>query len=186
MPKILQRALLIGAVIALLVLGTEIVLSLKATTHGNTPVRVVHVTAGPYPLTISLYDDPANAGFSLPFAITPEQAVKGPLVFDVSSIPGAGVSATPVRASITPDANAPDGVQGTAEITVQGPWDLHIAVSGPAGHGEAYVPIQAVAPPAIPEWLGWILGFIPLAGLLIFLLALRRRLEAQERVLTAK
>jgi hypothetical protein len=68
-----------------------------------------------------------------------------------------------------------NGIQGDAEITVQGTWTLDIVVTGSAGQGEASVPIIATAPPAIPIWLGWVIGFIPLYGLVVFLLSQRGR-----------
>jgi hypothetical protein len=180
MPGILQKVLLGVGILALIALVIEISLSVAATMHGNTPKKVVHVTAGPYPLTVSLYDDPANAGFALPFAVAPGQPVRGSLTFNISSIPGEGVHATPVRASISPDPKITNGIQGAAEITVQGPWSLHIAVDGSAGHGEVNVPITAAAPPAIPGWLGWTIGFIPFLGLFAFLLMQRNRKGKQE------
>jgi len=80
-----------------------------------------------------------------------------------------------VRASLSPDPNVRNGVQGDAEITVQGLWSLAIIVTGSAGGAEAVVPITATAPPAIPTWLGWVIGFIPLYGLFVFLLSQRGR-----------
>jgi len=177
MPRFVQRILLAIGVFALLALLTEIGLSVAATTHGSQPAHVVLVKAGPYPLTVSLYTDPASAGFALPFAIAPQQPQSGVLTFDVSSIPGKGVDATPVHASLAPDSNVRNGVQGAAEITVQGRWDLLVSVDGPVGHGEIAVPVMATAPPAIPQWLGWSIGFIPLYGLLVFLLLQRGRKE---------
>src|SRR5579859_5112786 len=103
MYKMLQRLLLVVGVLALIALLTEITLSVGATMHGNTPARVVHVVAGPYHLQVSLYKDPANAGFALPFAIAPEQPVQGTLTYDVTSLPSEGISATPVHASLSPD-----------------------------------------------------------------------------------
>ena len=50
-----------------------------------------------------------------------------------------------------------------------------IVVTGSAGRGEVSVPVLATAPPAIPLWLGWLIGFIPLAGLLAFLSTQRSR-----------
>src|SRR5229473_8512544 len=152
MLKVLQRTLLVTGIVALIALVVEIGLSIAATTHGSIPKRVVHVTAGPYALTVSLYDDPANAGFALPFAIAPQQLVNGHLTFNVSSIPGKAVHATPVRASIGPDPNVPGGIQGDAEITVQGPWVLHIVVDGAAGHGVVDVPNNGDCTPGDP-WL---------------------------------
>ena len=176
MAKLFQFLLLAVGVIALLVVGGEIIYSIAATTHGSTPARVVQVQAGPYPLTISLYTYPARASYALPFAIAPQQSISGTLTYDVSSIPDpSDVPATPVRASLSPDSNVRNGVQGDAEITVQGLWSLAIIVTGSVGGAEAVVPITATAPPAIPTWLGWVIGFIPLYGLFVFLLSQRGR-----------
>ncbi len=171
--KLWQSALLALGVVALVALIVEIALSVTATTHGNTPVRVMQVTAGPYVLNVSLYKDPADAGFALPFAIAPRTAIAGSLSYDVMSIPALGVDATPIHASLTPDASITNGVQGSAEITVQGLWSLHIVVTGPAGQGVADAPLEATAPPAIPLWLGWLVGAIPVYALLVFLLMQR-------------
>ena len=182
MAKPFQFLLLAVGVIALLAVGGEIIFSIAATTHGSTPARVVQVQAGPYPLTVSLYTYPAHASYALPFAIAPRQSIHGTLTYEVSSIPDpSDVPATPVRASLSPDPNVPGGVQGDAEITVQGQWTLDILVTGSAGQGEASIPILATAPPAIPTWLGWVIGGIPLYGLLLFLLMQRGRKARQEK-----
>ena len=180
MAKPFQFLLLAVGVIALLAVGGEIIYSIAATTHGSTAARVVQVQAGPYPLTVSLYTYPAHASYALPFAIAPQQSIKGTLTYEVSSIPDpSDVPATPVRASLSPDSNVRNGVQGAAEITVQGQWTLDIVVTGSAGQGEALVPITATAPPAIPTWLGWVIGFIPLYALFAFLLSQRGRKARQ-------
>jgi hypothetical protein len=84
------------------------------------------------------------------------------------------ISATPVRASISPDAQHPGSIQGDAEITVRGPWVLRITVNGRSGSDTVDVPIEATAPPAVPNWLGWFIGSIPPAILLLFLVLQRR------------
>ncbi|SRR5258707_338301 len=176
MARTFQFLLLAFGVIALLVVGGEITYSIAATTHGSTAARVVQAQAGPYPLTVSLYTYPAHASYALPFAIAPRQPVSGTLNYAVSSVPDlSDVPATPVRASFSPDSNVRNGVQGDAEITVQGKWTLDIIVTGSAGTGEVRIPIIATAPPAIPLWLGWVIGGIPLYGLLAFLLSQRSR-----------
>jgi hypothetical protein len=182
MAKAFQFLLLAVGVIALLAVGGEIVYSIAATTHGSTPARVVPVKAGPYPLTVSLYTYPAHASYALPFAIAPQQPIRGTLTYTVTSIPDpSDVPATPVRASLSPDPNVPGGVQGAAEITVQGKWILDIVITGSAGRGEAFIPITATAPPAIPTWLGWAIGAIPLYGLLVFLLMQQDRKARPEQ-----
>lgn len=166
----LQRVLLVAGVIALVVVLIDGIVSIAASIPGTTTVRVDHVTAGPYQLTVSMYTYPANAGFALPFAIAPTHPVNGPLSFHVESIPGQGVDANPVRATFSADPKVHNGVQGAAEITVKGPWSLQIHVDGPAGAGVVNVPVTATAFPAIPTSLGWLIGYIPFYVLGIFFL----------------
>lgn len=166
----LQRILLIAGVIALVIVLIDGAYAIAATIPGKTAVRVDHVTAGPYHLVVSMYTYPANAGFALPFAVAPERAVNGPLTFHINSLPGSGVDATPVRATFSADPKVHNGIQGAAEITVQGPWTLQVQVDGPAGQGVANVPVTATALPPIPTWLGWLLGFIPFYVLITFFL----------------
>jgi hypothetical protein len=167
---ILQRILLAMGVMALLVVIYDGAYSIAATIPGSTPVRVDHVTAGSYHLAVNMYTYPANAGFALPFAVVPEQAVNGPLNFHIESQPGSGVDANPVRATFSPDPKVQNGIQGAAEITVKGPWTLQITVDGPAGKGVATVPVTATALPPLPAWLGWLIGFLPFYILAIFFL----------------
>jgi hypothetical protein len=167
---LLQRILLFAGVIALVIVLIDGAYSIAATIPGSTPARVDHVTAGPYHLAVSMYTYPANAGFALPFAIAPEQAVNGSLTFHIESVPAPSVDANPVRATFGADPKVRNGVQGGAEITVKGPWTLQIQVDGPAGQGVANVPVTATALPPIPTWLGWFLGFIPFYVLITFFL----------------
>jgi hypothetical protein len=175
MRKPFQLFLLAFAVFALLAVGADLTSSIVATTHGRTPARTLRVQAGPYPLLVRLYADPAHAGFALPFAVAPAQPVAGTLSYQVTSVPSPGdVSATVVRATISPDASVHNGIQGDAEITVQGRWTLQILVSGPAGTAQATVPLRATTlAPAIPGWLAWLIGGVPFVALLVFLLVSR-------------
>lgn len=170
-----QRALAVVAAVALLVLLVAIGMQVAATQPPSTPARTVSVAAGPYPLTVGLAKDPADAGYALPFTIAPAQPVNGRLTYTVSSIPAKGVDATPVNGSVTPDPKAPNRVTGTVEITVQGAWDLRIVVDGPSGTGVANVPMLAKAPPPLPAWVAWLIGLVPVIGLALFFNAQRQR-----------
>jgi len=164
----LQRMLLIIGVVGLGVVLIDLVISIAATFPGTTPARVDHVTAGPYHLAVSLYTNPANAGYALAFAVAPTQAVDGSLTYHTYSLPGQGVDATPIRATFHADPNVRNGIQGAAEITVKGPWTLQVTVNGSAGQGVANIPITATALPPIPVWLVCTIGFIPFYVLCIF------------------
>ncbi|GHO64080.1 hypothetical protein KSC_029720 [Ktedonobacter sp. SOSP1-52] len=185
--RIGQQLLLALGVFALIFLLAEIGASVAATRHGNTPARVEHITTGPYRFAVSLYDDPARAGFALPFVIAPQGPVHGTFRYQVSSVPvgtfmpegkvqmdGDRV-ATIVNDSVSPDPQVPGGVQGAAEITVQGAWKLHVVVDGPDGQQAFDVAITATTLPPIPIWLGWLIGFIPVYGIGVFLLIQMRR-----------
>jgi len=165
---VLQRMLLIIGVVGLAVVLVDLVISIAATFPGTTPARVDHVTAGPYHLAVSLYTNPANAGYALAFAVAPTQAVDGSLTYHTYSLPGKGVDATPIRATFHADPNVRNGIQGAAEITVKGPWTLQVTVNGSAGQGVANIPITATALPPIPVWLGWSIGFVPFYVLCVF------------------
>lgn len=173
MRMVAERLLLAVGLVALAALLIEIGLTVAATIPSSQPVRVTQVNAGPYPLRVSLYTDPARAGFAVPFAIAPTSPT-GPLTFAVISDP-AGPDATPVNDGVSPDPSVPGGVKGAAEVPVQGQWRLAISVVGPRGPAEADVPFQATAPPAMPDWTGWLIGFLPFYGLIGFLVLQRRR-----------
>ncbi len=165
---VLQRLFLFLGVVGLGFVLIDLVISIAATFPGATPARVDHVAAGPYHLAVSLYTNPANAGYALAFAVAPTQAVDGSLTYHTSSLPGQGVDATPIRATFHADPNVRNGIQGAAEITVKGPWTLQVTVDGSAGQGVANIPITAVALPPIPVWLGWSIGFVPFYVLCVF------------------
>jgi hypothetical protein len=176
-----QRALAAAAALTLVGLLIAIALQIAATQPGRMPARVVGVLAGPYPLDVSLYKDPAVAGYALPIAIAPSQPVRGPLTYTVMSVPGPGVDATPVNASLSPNPQTINGALGAVEITVQGQWFLHIAVDGPNGSGFAFVPITAKPAVVIPGWIAWPIGLIPAIGLALFFLAQRPRTDDTPR-----
>ena len=165
---VLQRLFLLLGVVGLAVVLIDLGISIAATFPSATPARVDHVTAGPYHLTVSVYTNPANAGYALAFAVAPTQAINGSLTYQTSSVPGQGVDATPIRATFHADPNIRNGIQGAAEITVKGPWTLRVTVNGAAGQGVATIPITAVALPPVPVWLGWSVGFVPFYVLCVF------------------
>jgi hypothetical protein len=182
---LLQRILLIVGVVGLAVVLIDLVISIAATFPSATPARVDHVTAGPYHLAVSLYADPAKAGYALAFAVAPTQAVDGSLTYHVYSLPGQGVDATPVRATFHADPNVRNGIQGAAEITVKGPWTLQVTADGSAGQGVATIPITATALPPIPVWLGWSIGFVPFYVLCVFFAMQLSRNKKPEQLGTA-
>jgi hypothetical protein len=179
MPLWAQWGLTAAGVLALIVLLGAIALQVAATQPASTPAKVVSVNTEPYPLKVGLSKDPADAGYALSFTIEPAQPVNGRLTYTVSAVPGVGVDATPVNASITPDPKIANRVTGTVEITVRGEWSLFITVDGPAGSGTFAVPITARATGVIPGWIAWVIGLVPAIGIALFFRAQRRAARGQ-------
>ncbi len=175
MRRAWQWALLIIAALALGSVALAVAGQLAAAGQSGTPVRVVWVDSVPYPLVVRLYRDPAVAGYALPFAVAPQAPTSDHLTYSAVSLPGDGVDATEVRASLGADPAVPNGARGTAEITVRGPWTLMILVRGPAGVGAAYVPVRAVVAGGLPPALGWPVGLAPVVAMVAFLFARARR-----------
>lgn len=172
--RLWQMALVVGAILSLVVVIVILLqVILSPYIHGG-PAKVVSINAGPYPLNVTLYNDPANAGYSLPFAIRTTSGTSDRLVYDVSAVPAPGTIGSIVHASMNTGTMTAGGIPGNVSITVRGNWSLHIVVNGPNGQGEANVPFTATAPPAIPAWFAWLIGFIPLYGIVLFLLSQRR------------
>ena len=97
------------------------------------------------------------------------------------TFPGPGTQGRPGRATTAPGGR-PDTFLVTASFPVRGAWVLFLAITGPAGRGQAAVPVTVAAPGAVPQWLGWAIGLSPLAGLAAFLavqVRTARRLRAR-------
>ena len=179
MPLWAQWGLTAAGVLALTVVLGAIALQVAAIQPASTPAKVVSVNVGPYPLKVSLSKDPAEAGYALPFTIEPAQPVNGRLTYTVSAVPGSGVDATPVNASLTPDPKIANRVTGTVEITVRGQWSLLVTADGSAGNGTFAVPITAQAAGVIPGWIAWVIGLAPAIGIALLFRAQRRTGRAQ-------
>jgi hypothetical protein len=175
---------------AALLAGPALLLALAlaappASAHAERPASTTTVEAGAYPLTVALYADPPRAGQEFAVVVTPAPGSVAPDAVRLVARPGLGTNATPTRALLTPDPDAPGSFAGTAHLPVVGPWLLDVLVDGPAGPATATVPVTAGAPGAVPIWLGWALGLAPLLGLAWFVgwqHRYLRRLEAASGV----
>ena len=150
------RTLLVcGILFGLLMAGTG-----GAAAQENAPLKTIDVRIGPYPMRVSYYSE-VQGGQPLSFGIAPQEGLAGAFQYDVVAVPGTTVNAVPVKAQLTPDPNRPGAVRGTVNLPVSGQWMLTVDITGPSGRGDADVPILAGAPPAMPEWLGWMIGLLP-------------------------
>ena len=183
MRKAIQIFLFLFAVGALIVTGISFYrIVLVSSIHGA-PVRFVNATAGTYHIKIAFYSDSINAGDVIPFAIAPTAGTQGPLNYVVTATPGPGVSGSLTQSDMGTQPSSSDGTPGSITFVTRGAWTMHIVVNGSAGQGQANLPINAVAPPAMPIWLAWNIGLLPLYGLLVFWIVqvLRKRSPQEAR-----
>jgi hypothetical protein len=126
----------------------------------SAPIKTIDVRIGPYPMKVSYYSE-AQGGKPLIFRIAPQDTLGSAIEYEVTAVPGTTVNAVPIKARLTPDPDQAGAVRGTVNLPVSGQWMLTVNVIGPKGRGDADVPILAGAPPAMPEWLGWLIGLLP-------------------------
>ncbi|HEV2580936.1 MAG TPA: hypothetical protein VGT44_08795 [Ktedonobacteraceae bacterium] len=175
MRKAIQLILCLLAIASLVVTGVAFYQIVLASTIHGAPVRFVDATAGPYAIKVALYNDPINAGDDIPFNIAVAPGTPGPLSYQVTASPGPDVPGSLAQGDVNTQQSTAYGVPGSITFVTRGPWTLNIAIQGPAGQGEASIPLTAVAPPAMPGWLAWNIGLLPVYGLLIFWFVQTRR-----------
>ncbi len=176
MRKTVQLLLCLFAVVALIVTGVAFYQIVLASTIHGAPVRFVETTAGPYQIKLALYNDPINAGDAIPFNIAVAPGTQGPLTYEVTASPGPAIpGGSLAQGDINSQQNTPYGVPGSITLVTRGSWTLHIVINGPAGQGQAAIPLTAVAPPPMPAWLAWNIGLLPLYGLLVLWVVQTRR-----------
>lgn len=150
-----------------------------ASAHTALPARIVDAQAGPYSIEVDLLADIAHAGQAFDLMLLPRAGGVRP---SAQLVPGAGVDATPLRGQVTPDRDVPGAFDvHFANVTTGGDWSLVVHADGPSGVGDTSVPLKAVPPPAIPNWAAWLVGLVPLYGLVWFGLREYGRLRASQK-----
>lgn len=179
MRKAIQLILCVFAVVSLVVTGIAFYQIVLAESIHGSPVRFIQAQAGPYRLTLALYSDSIQAGDVIPFNLAVGPGPQGKLTYQVTASPGSGVPASLAQGDVNAQQSTSYGVPGSITLVTRGPWTLHIVVSGSLGRGEAVIPVTAVTFPAIPAWLAWNIGLLPVYGLLLFWITQSRRAAKQ-------
>jgi hypothetical protein len=132
--------------------------------YSSTPARI-----GPYVLEVRYYSEPVGSR-ELPFEIVPIGGAPTPNVYAVLAVPGPSTNAVPVQARMQ-RATGHAGASGLVNLPVSGTWLLNIEVDGPLGPAGGDAPIVAALPAAaMPEWLAWLIGTVPVSATLSFVL----------------
>jgi len=138
------------------------------TAAGISPLETQTAQIGPYRLLLSFYSLP-RVGQQLNMTIEPRtHDVR--LQFSQAVLnPAAGTDAIPARVALAAESDTPGVYDINVTPSVRGLWLLHVTVSGPSGSVVGDIPINVLGPPAMPLWLGWLIGLLPLPVLITFI-----------------
>jgi hypothetical protein len=141
-----------------------------ASAHGYPPASSIIARVGPYTLEVLYFGEPVG-GRELQLELVPARGSTEPSRYQATAVPGPATNAVPVVARLTSPDHA--GVIGSVNLPVSGRWLLNIDVDGPLGPASGEAAITA-APPAsaMPDWLAWLIGTLPVSVSLI-VIALR-------------
>lgn len=156
--------------LAAVVWGSVVLAGGAAEAHED-PARVEIRRAGPYVLEVAIYDARPTVVRQMRFVVRslPGGAGLEGATITARGIPGSETLAVPTRPTLLrPAVGGSGGFEGTLLLSVLGGWDLELHVSGLAGDGAARLAVSVAAPWVVPEWIGWVVGLSPLAGLVWF------------------
>lgn len=138
------------------------------TAAGSSPLTTQDAQVGPYRLLLSFYSLP-RVGQELNMTIQSKIPGQQVQFSQVVLNPARNTDANAVRASISLDADNPEIYDVYVTPSVRGLWFLHLTVKGSSGSVTGDIPINVAGPPAIPIWLGWLIGLLPLPLLIAFI-----------------
>jgi uncharacterized membrane protein YhdT len=158
-------------------------LVLALTAGGASPLETQIARLGPYQLLLSYYSLP-RVGQSLNMTIGAANGAE--LQFSQATlVPAPGTDGNILRVQLTPDSDTPGLYDVAVTPPVRGNWYLHLTVSGSSGAVTGNIPMIVQGPPAMPTWLGWSIGLLPLPFLIAFIymqiVARNRRKETVKR-----
>ena len=152
------------------------------TAAGASPLATQTAQLGPYRLLLSYYSLP-RAGQQLDMTIG--SSTPGELLQFSQAVlnPARSTDANTVGVQLSPDRDSKGVYNVNVTPPIRGVWLLHLTVSGPSGVVVGDIPINVEGPPAIPTWLGWTIGLLPLPILMAFIwLQVGWRKTQRERV----
>jgi hypothetical protein len=151
------------------------------------PVNIVHtehVQVGPYDVTVGFTTWPIRAMQSLDFTFLPADGIAGKS--GTLKIDGPDRRATRREMPLVRHPRKRDswGLD-VKSLDASGTYRFTFTIDGPQGHGVGTLDdLRVLSQPGPPLPLSWTLGLLPLAGLLIFLVVVWRRLRPGRLPLT--
>jgi uncharacterized membrane protein YhdT len=156
----------ITSIVTTLLLVVPLAIALSAA--GASPLATQNATVGPYTVLLSFYSFP-RAGQSFNMTIESDRPGQ-PLTFSAATLnPAPGTDGNTITVILAPDGENQGAYNVQATPPVTGKWLLHVTIAGAAGVVTGNIPINVTGPPAIPLWLGWSIGLVPLPFILAFM-----------------
>lgn len=135
---------------------------------GASPLATQEAMIGPYRVLLSFYSLP-HAGQALNMTIESEMREMHVLFSHAKFVPGAGTDANILDVQLVVDRESASVYDVDVTPPIRGKWLFELQIEGSAGTATGSIPIQVDGPPAIPTWLGWLLGLSPLPFIVVFL-----------------
>lgn len=144
------------------------------------PVNIVHterVQVGPYGVTVGFTTWPIRAMQSLDFTFLPDGGIAGKS--GTLKISGPDRRATRrVEPLVRHPRKRDSWGLDVRSLNAPGDYGFTFVIDGPQGHGEGTLQgVRVLDQPGPPLPLSWTVGLLPLAGLVIFLVVVWRRLR---------
>ena len=164
----------------LVLIACTILLTSEEARASNGPAFSRTLAVGSYIVQVNLSQYPPITDQALQVTVVPQESTVR-LSGRINLLPGLGTDAVPLHAQLSL-LNSTSTLSGNIRMPVRGAWQIDIQLNGPQGVGEASFPIVVSAPGAIPIWLGWLIGSLPLfclAGVVWHQQRYRRKLLVQ-------
>lgn len=149
----------------------------------GTPAHTETIAAGPYIIDATLSQDPPYVDQPFDVTVVPhDRSIQ--LSGVVIAQPGLGTNANKLQWPLVAVGDHTGTLKSSIHIPVKGAWNILFKLDGPQGSGEARVAIVMSAPGAMPFWLAWIIGCIPLSGVIVWVIYQRRyhqKIAAQQQ-----
>ncbi len=145
---------------ALVITVSVIILTSGVAQASNGPAFTRTLAVGSYIVQVNLYQYPPTTDQAVNVTVVPQESTLR-LSGHLNMLPGLGTDAVPLHSQLSP-LNATGTLTGSIRMPVRGAWQIDVQLDGPQGAGEANFPIVVSAPGAMPIWLGWLIGSLPL------------------------
>ncbi|GAC1620987.1 MAG: hypothetical protein NVS4B7_12930 [Ktedonobacteraceae bacterium] len=149
-----------GRLLTLTLMACVTMLTSEVAQASGGPALSRTLAVGSYIVQVNLYQYPPITDQAVQVTVVPQESTLR-LSGRINMLPGLGTNAVPLHAQLSP-LNSTSTLIGNIRMPVRGAWQISVQLAGPQGTNEASFPIVVAGPGAMPIWLGWLIGSLPL------------------------